>query len=517
MAAQSFSLSISFLLSLLAILSHGSCSLDTDISLEEATVKDLQHAFYQNKLSSSQLVKFYINQVRKFNPILKGVIEVNPDALDQAAKADSERKRNAPGSLSPLHGIPVLVKDNIATRDKLNTTAGSFALLGSIVPRDAGVVTKLRKAGAIIFGKASLSEWSYFRSHQAPSGWSARGGQGKNPYTLGDPCGSSSGSAISVAANMVTVSLGTETDGSILCPSTLNSVVGIKPTVGLTSRAGVVPISPRQDTVGPICRTVSDAAFVLDAIVGADSYDNSTIDASKYIPKGGYGQFLRAGGLRRKRIGIGREFYDFGHPQAFEKVFKTLKQGGAILVDNLTIQNLDVITGSSSGEDTALLAEFKISLNAYLKELVASPIRSLSDAIEFNKKNSKLEKLREYGQDLFLEAEATKGIGDAEKAALVRLAKLSKDGFERVMIKNQLDAIAAPGLLISTVLAIGGFPGVSVPAGYNPQGIPFGIAFGGLKGFEPRLIEIAYGFEHLTKSRKPPSLEKFDPSMDMKF
>lgn len=179
MATQSFSLSISFLLSLLAILSHGSCSFDTDISLEEATVKDLQHAFYQNKLSSSQLVKFYINQVRKFNPILKGVIEVNPDALDQAAKADSERKRNAPGSLSPLHGIPVLVKDNIATRDKLNTTAGSFALLGSIVPRDAGVVTKLRKAGAIIFGKASLSEWSYFRSHQAPSGWSARGGQGK--------------------------------------------------------------------------------------------------------------------------------------------------------------------------------------------------------------------------------------------------------------------------------------------------------------------------------------------------
>lgn len=375
------------------------------------------------------------------------------------------------------------------------------------------MVTKLRKAGAIIFGKASLSEWSDFRSYEPPNGWSARGGQGKNPYTLGEPCGSSSGSAISVAANMVAVSLGTETDGSILCPSTFNSVVGIKPTVGLTSRAGVVPISLRQDTVGPICRTVSDAAYVLGAIVGGDRYDNSTIEASKYIPKDGYGQFLRVDRLKGKRIGIVREFFDFGHddafyPGAFEKVFKALEQGGAILVDNLTIENLHVIIGGLSGEWTALPAEFKISLNAYLKELVASPIRSLSDAIEFNKKNSKLEKLKEYGQELFLKAEATKGIGVAEKAALTRLATLSKNGFEQVMIKNKLDAIAAPGWAISPILAIGGFPGVSVPAGYNPQGVPYGIGFGGLKGFEPRLIEIAYGFEHLTKSRKSPSMKR---------
>ncbi|KAA0045712.1 putative amidase isoform X1 [Cucumis melo var. makuwa] len=514
MATQSFPIYISMLLGLLAILSlygSGSCSFDTNFSIEEATLKDFQLAFYQNKLTSRQLVEFYLEQVRRLNPILKGIIEVNPDALNQASQADLKRKRSSLRSLSPLHGIPVLVKDNIATKDKLNTTAGSFALLGSIVPRDAGVVTKLRKAGAIIFGKASLSEWSGFRSYEPPNGWSARGGQGKNPYTMGEPCGSSSGSAISVAANMVTVSLGTETDGSILCPSTLNSVVGIKPTVGLTSRAGVVPISLRQDTVGPICRTVADAAYVLDAIAGADRYDNSTIEASKYIPRGGYGQFLRAEGLKGKRIGIVRKLYDFGHDDvfyigAFEKVFKTLKQGGAILVDNLTINRFDVITGSSSGEWTALLAEFKISLNAYLKQLVASPIRSLSDAIEFNKKNSKLEKLREYGQELFLEAEATKGIGGAEKAALARLAKLSKEGFERLMIKNKLDAIAAPGRLISPFLAIGGFPGVSVPAGYNPQGLPFGIGFGGLKGFDPRLIEIAYGFEHLTMGRKSPSL-----------
>ncbi|KGN61907.1 probable amidase At4g34880 [Cucumis sativus] len=513
MAGQSFLLDISMLLGLMAILSScGSCSFHTELSLEEATLKDLQRAFYQNKLTSRQLVEFYLEQVRRLNPILKGIIEVNPDALDQASRADLERKKSSPRSLSPLHGIPVLVKDNIATKDKLNTTAGSFALLGSVVPRDAGVVTKLRMAGAIIFGKASLSEWSYFRSNALPSGWSARGGQGKNPYTMGEPCGSSSGSAISVAANMVTVSLGTETDGSILCPSTLNSVVGIKPTVGLTSRAGVVPISSRQDTVGPICRTVSDAAYVLEAIVGADRYDNSTIEASKYIPKGGYGQFLRAGGLKGKRIGIVREFYDFGpddtfYTQAYEKVVKTLKKGGAILVDNLMIDNLEQIFDGSSGEQIALLAEFKISLNAYLKELVASPIRSLSDAIEFNKKNSKLENL-EYGQEEFLKAEATNGIGDAEKAALARLAKLSKDGFERLMIKNKLDAVAAPGSLISPVFAIGGFPGVSVPAGYDPQGNPYGICFGGLKGFEPRLIEIAYGFERLTKSRKPPSIKR---------
>ncbi|XP_038900913.1 probable amidase At4g34880 [Benincasa hispida] len=513
MAAQSFWLYISMVLSLVAILSsYGNCSFGTHFPIEEATVKDLQLAFYQNKLTSRQLVKFYLKQVRRFNPILKGIIEVNPDALDQATRADHERKRSSLSSLSPLHGIPVLLKDNIATKDKLNTTAGSFALLGSIVPRDAGVVTKLRKAGAIIFGKASLSEWSQFRSN-LPNGWCARGGQGKNPYTMGEPCGSSSGSAISVAANMVAVSLGTDTDGSILCPSTYNSVVGIRPTVGLTSRAGVVPISSRQDAVGPICRTVSDAAYVLDAIVGADKYDNSTIEASKYIPKGGYGQFLRPDGLKGTRIGIVRKFFDFGddgvfYSEAYEKVFKSLKQGGAILVDNLTIDSLDIIIGGLSGEWTALPAEFKISINAYLKELVASPIRSLSDAIEFNKKNSKLEKLKEYGQVLFLEAEATNGIGDVEKAALASVASLSKNGFERVMIKNKLDAIAAPGGLISPVLAIGGFPGISVPAGYSPDGVPYGIGFGGLKGFEPRLIEIAYGFEQLTKSRKPPLIKR---------
>ncbi|KAH7518456.1 hypothetical protein FEM48_Zijuj09G0173500 [Ziziphus jujuba var. spinosa] len=500
------------LLSLLLILVASNIVESHGLALREATVEDLQLAFKQNRLTSRQLVEFYLREIRRLNPVLKGVIEVNPDALYLADKADQERKAKAPVTHSKLHGIPILVKDNIATKDKLNTTAGSYALLGSIVPRDAGVVTKLRQAGAIILGKASLSEWSHFRSDNAPGGWSARGGQGLNPYNLlARPCGSSSGSAISVAANLAAVSLGTETDGSILCPANLNSVVGIKPTVGLTSRAGVVPISPRQDSVGPICRTVSDAVHVLDAIVGIDQIDIATIEMSKYIPKGGYAQFLRRDGLKGKRIGIVKDpFFDFGNDtflaQTFELHFKTLRREGGILVDHLKLDNVGEIF-SSTAENTALSAEFKISLNAYLKELVTSPVRSLADVIAFNNK-SKKEKVKQYGQNLFLTAEATNGMGNAEKAALSSIARLSKNGFEKVMKKNKLDALVAgdPFAILSTPLALGGFPGIIVPAGYK-DGVPFGICFGGLRGSEQKLIEIAYAFEQATKIRKPPPLK----------
>ncbi|KAE9603031.1 hypothetical protein Lal_00012790 [Lupinus albus] len=508
--------SISFFTLLLVTVSL-SCGLATTsgngFSIEEATVHDLQFAFHRNQLTSRQLVEFYFNKIQKLNPILKGVLEINPDALAQADKADQERRRNkAQGSFSWLHGIPILVKDNIATKDKLNTTAGSFALLGSVVPRDAGVVTKLRKAGAIILGKATLSEWSYFRSSRAPSGWSARGGQGKNPYTMGDPCGSSSGSAISVAANLVTVSLGTETDGSILCPSDYNSVVGIKPTVGLTSRAGVVPISSRQDTVGPICRTVSDAAYVLEAIAGIDINDKATINAAKYVPKGGYAQFLKKDGLRGKRLGVLRSlFYDFGNEtflhDTYELHLKTLRQRGAVLIDNLKIDNIVEILSTTS-EDIALGFEFKLSLNAYLKDLVASPVRNLADVIAFNKKHPKVEKLDEYGQDIMLEAQRTNGIGKTENQVLLNLTRLSQNGFEKLMKRNKLDAVVVPGPNFSRILAIGGYPGVIVPAGYE-KGDPFGICFAGLKGSEPNLIEIAYSFEQATKIRKPPPLQKF--------
>ncbi|KAB1207487.1 hypothetical protein CJ030_MR7G000718 [Morella rubra] len=497
----------------LTVRGHGFYNITNhSISLEEASVRDLQLALERNQLTSRQLVEFYLRRIRRLNPILKAVIEVNPEALYQAEKADSERKAKAPGSLSGLHGIPVLLKDNIATKDKLNTTAGSYALLGSVVPRDAGVVRKLRKAGAIIIGKASLSEWAYFRSNYAPSGWSGRSGQGKNPYVLSaGPCGSSSGSAISVAANLVAMSLGTDTSGSIICPSSYNSAVGIRPTVGLTSRAGVIPISPRQDTVGPICRTVSDAVYVLDQIAGLDYRDKATIKASLYIPRGGYKQFLKANGLRGKRLGIVRKpFFDFDDDVVlrtiFEQHLKTLRQEGAILVDNVEIANIEVILNRTL-ETTALLIEFKPSLNKYLKELVSSPMRSLADLIAFNKKFSDLEKTKEYGQNLFLESQATNGFGDKEKTALLDMSRLTLNGFVKVMKEHKLDALVTPGENFAPVLAIGGFPGISVPAGYDSYGVPIGICFGGIRGSEPKLIEIAYGFEQATKIRKPPSFK----------
>ncbi|KAL7156464.1 hypothetical protein ABFS83_02G011200 [Erythranthe nasuta] len=482
------------------------------ISIKEATIQDLQTAFEQNQLTSRQLTEFYLNEIQKLNPLLKGVIEVNPDALYLADKADQEKKTKPHSSLPTLHGIPILLKDNIGTKDNLNTTAGSFALVGSVIPRDAGVVMKLRKAGAVVLGKATLSEWANFRGLNAPDGWSARGGQGKNPYVLSaNPCGSSSGSAISVASNMVAVSLGTETDGSILCPCSFNAVVGIKPTVGLTSRAGVIPISPRQDTIGPICRTVSDAVHVLDAIVGFDYNDaQATRIGSQYIPYGGYSQFLKTDGLIGKRLGIVRDpFFTFSDKlleQTFQQHLQTLRRKGAILVDNLEIANIDTILNATlSGEAISLLAEFKISFNSYLENLVASPVRSLAEVIAFNQEFSDVEMIKEFGQEIFLASEATQGIGDLEKKAISSMENLTRNGFEKLMIENKLDALMSVGPSIAPVLAIGGFPGITVPAAYNSKKIPVGISFGGLKGSEPKLIEIAYGFEQATKIRKPPT------------
>ncbi|WOG84753.1 hypothetical protein DCAR_0103937 [Daucus carota subsp. sativus] len=479
---------------------------------QEITVQDIQIAFKQKKLTSRKLVEFYISEIQRLNPVLKSVLEINPDALYQADKADQERKSKAPLSLSNIHGIPILLKDNIATKDKLNTTAGSYALLGSVVPRDAGVVEKLRKAGAIILGKASLSEWSHYRADFIPNGWCARGGQAVNPYVASaDPCGSSSGSAISVAANMAAVSLGTETDGSILCPSSYNSVVGIKPTLGLTSRAGVVPITPRQDSVGPICRTVSDAVYVLDAIVGFDRNDAATRRSSKFIPSGGYPQFLRTDGLRGKRLLI-THYPGFGFSNdsavvnAFEPHLRKLRDKGAVLVDKLLeIPNVSDYFGSS-GEDTAMSVEFKSAINTYLKKLVVSHVRTLEDLIKFNHKFSGLEMLKEFGQSLFLASEATNGTDAAYRKAITNMKKLNK-GYEKMMRDNKLDAFVTPSPNCSPVLAIGGYPGISVPAGYDSNGVPLGICFGGLKGSEPKLIEIAYGFEQATKFRRPPAFK----------
>nr|VDD47996.1 unnamed protein product [Brassica oleracea] len=377
--------------------------LTSTFSIQEATLEDIRLAFNEKRLTSKQLVEFYLEEISKLNPIL--------------------------------------FADLISTKDKLSTTAGSLALLGSIVPRDAGVVKRLRESGAVILGKASLSEWAHFRSFAIPSGWSAHGLQGKNPYVLtADP---------------------------------QNSVVGIKPTVGLTSWAGVVPVSLRQDSIGPICRTVSDAVIVLDAIVGYDPLDEATKTASQFISKGGYKQ---------------RE--------------------GATVIKDLSIPNMEVIKDwTKSGERTALLAEFKMSLNAYLKDLVKSPVRSLADVIAYNEKFAEEEKVEEWGQELFLAAEATKGMGETEKAALQKMEDLSRNGLEKLMKEKELDAIVSLGSKMSNVLAIGGYPGINVPAGYDSEGVPFGITFGGLRFSEPKLIEIAYGFEQATLIRKPPKFK----------
>ncbi|KAJ0966980.1 hypothetical protein J5N97_023897 [Dioscorea zingiberensis] len=501
--ASSLSLPVLFLL---CITSHG-------FEIKEATIDGIHQAFKEGQLTSRQLVEYYLDRIRVLNPLLHAVIEVNPDALEQADRADSER-RTAQRPLGGLHGIPILLKDIIATKDRLNTTAGSLALLGSLVPHDAGVVHRLRQKGAVILGKASLSEWCNFRSFTAPSAWSARGGQGRNPYVLNaNPCGSSSGSAIAAAADLAAVTLGSETDGSIICPAAKNSVVGIKPTVGLTSRSGVIPISPRQDTIGPICRTVSDAVHVLDAIVGYDPRDaDATRDASRYVPSGGYGQFLRVGGLEGKRLGILRKGFFDKYPEGslhaltFNQHFITMREKGAILVDDLEIANASTILDyKDNGEELILPTEFKQSLNDYLSELLYSPVRSLADVIDFNNKHKTEERVDEIGQPIFLVAENTNGIGSVEQETIARMGELSMQGLEKLMEEEKLDAIVTPGASVVRVLAIGGYPGISVPAGYGGDGVPFGICFAGLKGSEPTLIELAYAFEQATNVRVPPT------------
>uniref|UniRef100_A0A0E0M5K9 Amidase domain-containing protein n=1 Tax=Oryza punctata TaxID=4537 RepID=A0A0E0M5K9_ORYPU len=493
--------------------------------LEEATVDSIRRAFADGELTSRGLVELYLSRVAALDPALHAVVELDPDgALAAADRADAARRLayEGGGALPPplLNGIPVLVKDNIAAAGgggALNATCGSLALVGSRPAGDAGVVDRLRRAGAVVLGTASLSEWCNFRAPGIPAGWSPRAGQGKNPYVpSATPCASSSGSAIAAAANMVAVTIGTETDGSIMCPSSYNSVVGIKPTVGLTSRAGVIIISPRMDTVG----TVSDAVHVLEAIVGYDPRDaDATRMASQYIPEGGYRQFLNIDGLRGKRLGILRkDFFQFPSGSVQQKVFDehfntiSFSPFSWFLDDamELKIPNMNIINDAvQSGERALMLAEFKLSLNSYLSELATSPVRSLSDIIDFNNKHPVEERMAEFGQSYLLQSEATDGIGPTEKKAIAKLNKLCESGLEKIMRVNQLDAIVSPGASAHSLLAIGGYPAITVPAGYASNGVPFAICFGGLKGSEPTLIEIAYSFEQATKVRRPPTLQHF--------
>jgi len=370
--------------------------------LEEATIPELQRRMKSGELSAESITRLYIDRIKELNGRLKAILEINPEALAIARNLDRERKEKGPRGR--LHGIPIVLKDNLDTHDKMTTTAGSLALEGSIPVRDAYVVARLREAGAVILAKANLSEWANFRSDNSSSGWSGRGGQCRNPYALDrNPCGSSSGSAVAVSANLCAVAVGTETNGSIVCPSNANGVVGIKPTVGLVSRSGIIPIAHTQDTAGPMARTVSDAAILLGPMTGLDSLDSATADSSSHR-QSDYAQFLDPAGLKGARIGIARDFLGF-HPgvdRLMEESLAAMKAQGAVLVDPIEIPERRAINGPSF---QVLLYEFKADLNAYLAKLgPQAPVRSLEEIIRFNEKNRDRE-MPYFGQDLFIKAQ----------------------------------------------------------------------------------------------------------------
>jgi amidase len=500
--------------------------------LEEVTIAELQEAMEDGDLNARRLVRGYLARIRAIDfhgPKLNAVIELNPDALQIARELDRERKQgNVRGA---LHGIPILLKDNIDTGDKMQTTAGSLGLVGAPAPRDSTVAAKLREAGAVILGKTNLSEWANFRSMHSSSGWSGRDGQTRNPYVLDrNPCGSSSGSGAAPSANLTAASIGTETDGSIVCPASINSVVGIKPTVGLVSRAGVVPIAASQDTVGPYGRTVADAAAVLGALASKtpDPRDAATNDNRDKVFTD-YTQFVDANGLKGARIGVARNGvsgYSEETDRVFDAAIEAIKAAGATVVD-ADIPTIEQINAGAE-EITVLIFEFKRDLNAYLATRSGVPITSLSSAIAFNLAHAEQE-LKWFGQEWFEIAEALTDIINGgtitmEKylAALAAARKLGgPDGIDAALnhATGRLDAIIAPTAspawpidlvngdhflgASSSPAAIAGYPLVAVPAG-DAFGLPVGITFMGTAFSEPTLIKLASGFETATKARKQP-------------
>ena len=497
--------------------------------LEELTIADLQRGMQSGKYSSRSLVEKYtdrINDIDKKGPTLKSVIELNPDAEAIAAALDRERKEGR--VRGPLHGIPILIKDNIDTQDRMMTTAGSLALLGAKPFQDAFVAKKLRDAGAVILGKTNLSEWANFRSSKSSSGWSARGGQTKNPYVLDrNPCGSSSGSGAAAAANLCAAAIGTETDGSIVCPSSANSLVGIKPTVGIVSRAGIIPISHSQDTAGPMARTVTDAAIILGALTGEDPRDKTTAQ-SRGKSYTDYTRFLdNKNGLKGMRIGVARKHFGFNQhvDELMDDLLSVIRQLGA---DDISPTDIPTSGKFDDSELDVLLYEFKANLNAYLKSLGASTtIRSLKELIDFNESKPDFE-MPYFGQDLFKKAEAKGPLTDPKYLQALRKNHLltRTQGIDFVMKKHRLDALLAPtggppwptDLIngdhftggYSSASAVAGYPHITVPAGYI-LGLPVGISFFGGAYSEPTLIKIAYAFEQATKVRRPP---KFLPTVD---
>jgi amidase len=489
--------------------------------MEEATLGILQERMRAGSLDARTLTQAYLDRIDALDrrgPALQSVIETNPEALAIALALDRERKEKGPRG--PLHGIPVLVKDNVGTADKMTTTAGSMALLGSIPARDSFVARRLREAGAVILGKANMSEWANIRSEHSSSGWSARGGQCKNPYVLDrNPCGSSSGSGAAVAANLCAVAVGTETDGSIVCPSNSCGLVGIKPTLGLVSRAGIIPIAHSQDTAGPMARTVKDAAILLGALAGIDPSDVATSDSrGRAIPD--YAAGLDPAALRGVRIGVHRKAFGFHRDvdRIMEEALLALKREGAVLVDPADIPHVGEYDET---ETTVLLYELRADLNAYLASLgPAAPVKTLADVIAFNEAHAALE-MPYFGQEQFVKAEAKGPLTDkAYQDALARNRRLSRaEGIDAIMTTHRLDAIVAPtggpawltdcltgdhfGGGSSTPAAVAGYPSVTVPAGFVLD-LPVGLSFMGRAWSEPVLIRLAHAFEQATRVRKPP-------------
>jgi amidase len=497
--------------------------------LDEITIAELQRGMESGRFTSRSIAEKYLSRidaVDRGGPALRSVIETNPDALSIADALDRERK--ARGPRGPLHGIPVLIKDNIDTADSMMTTAGSLALVGAKPARDSFVAKRLRDAGALILGKTNPSEWANIRSSHSTSGWSGRGGLTRNPYALNrNPCGSSSGSGAAVSANLCAVAIGTETDGSIVCPSSANGVVGIKPTVGLISRRGIIPISHTQDSAGPMARTVRDAAILLGALRGVDAEDSATLAGQDNIVAD-YTRYLDANGLRGARIGVVRKYFGFSErvDALMQDSLDVLKKQGATLVDPAEIETMDK---TRENELLVLLYELKADLNAYLAGLgPAAPIHSLKEIIAFNERMRDRE-LPYFGQDLFLKAEEKGPLTTKEyRDALENNKRMARtEGIDATMDKFKLDALIAPtggpawltdlvngdssGGGSSAAAAVAGYPSVTVPAGFI-FGLPVGISFFGRAWSEPVLIKLAYAFEQASKIRKPP---KFLPAADL--
>ena len=488
---------------------------------DEATIGQLRTAMSAGHLTSASITREYLRRIHDLDrngPKLNSVIELNPDALLLATALDRERKAHGPRG--PLHGIPILIKDNIATHDKMMTTAGSLALVGTTPPNDAFLVRRLRAAGAVILGKTNLSEWANFRSTHALSGWSGRGGLTLNPYVLDrNPSGSSSGSGAAVSANLCAVAVGTETDGSITSPASYNGLVGLKPTLGLVSRTGIIPIAHSQDTAGPMARTVTDAAILLGCLAAPDADDPATAAAAGKIAPD-YTTFLDITALHGARLGIARKYSGYlpAVDQLLEDAVAAMKSLGAIINDPADLPSYDHL---SESEDEVLLHEFKADLNKYLAWLgPSSPVHSLEEIIDFNERN-KAPEMPWFGQELFLKAQAKGPLTEQTYLdALARNHRLSRDeGIDAIMDRLQLDALIAPttgpaqrtDLLwgdrdtggCTTPAAMAGYPHITVPMGLV-DGLPVGISFFGRAWSEPKLLGIAFAFEQLTKARTTP-------------